>query len=228
MRTYMVKDVFRTIQGEGFHAGMPAVFVRLAGCNMWSGREADRGRDAARNSAACPRWCDTDFVGGAKMTLADLEAAVSSQAAPLVVVTGGEPMLQVDVAFLIAVSGLGVRRVAIETNGTVRPTWWPATRHMRMASDTHGIATPRPWITLSPKVAREHTLLTWADEIKIVMPAYSPDEWSSFDAVHRFVSPQGPPTGRRDVDAERDVAVWVASQSAWRLSLQAHKIVGMP
>ena len=127
-KRYAVKAVWRTLQGEGAWAGRPAVFVRFAGCNMWTGEEADRERDAARNMAACPMWCDTDFrkAGAVKLGAVDLVdeiravAAEANAADPVrfVVLTGGEPLLQADAALVHALHAAGFE-VATETNGTL-------------------------------------------------------------------------------------------------------------
>src|SRR5688500_12620742 len=143
---YIVKEIFYTLQGEGAHAGRPAVFVRFAGCNLWSGREEDR----AIGAGGCARWCDTNFLGtdgpggGRYPDAAAVADAVRSRwpvdaaAAPFTVLTGGEPTLQVDGALVVALRGLHGHAewfgsVAVETNGT-RP-----------------LPDPAPWVTLSPK-----------------------------------------------------------------------------
>jgi 7-carboxy-7-deazaguanine synthase len=219
MKTYTVKERFRTVQGEGHHVGTPAIFIRLAGCNMWSGREQDRERDSQRNLAHCPRWCDTDFVGGSKMSAHDVETWLEEQpAVPLVVITGGEPMLQVDNDLLDAVwNGAPEARIAIETNGSFRPDWYP---------DRPEQATSKLWVTMSPKQPRSHIALPWANELKLVWPDYDPADWAGFPADHRFISPRADRTIRDEV-VEQDAAVWVSEQFGWRLSLQTHKITRM-
>jgi organic radical activating enzyme len=220
--TYAVKSIFRTIQGEGFHAGRAAVFVRFAGCNMWTGKDATRARDAERQGAQCPLWCDTDFVGGEKLSALDIAERVGELAngATLVVLTGGEPLLQVDEALIKAFYGATTATIAIETNGS-------------LAIDRN--FGPLVWVTLSPKLTRERMQLERADEIKVVYPAYDPADWDDFPADHRFVQPCDPSAmlaikgltkARRNV---RDLAVnYVMEHPRWRLSLQTHKDLGIP
>lgn len=203
--SYRIKEIFPTIQGEGFHAGRAAVFVRFAGCNMWSGDEAHRERDAIRNSAKCPRWCDTDFVGGETMTAREIcDAVAGYRNYELIVLTGGEPSLQVDMALVQALRNLAPwRDIAMETNGTKRPP-------------------PYLWVTLSPKQSREKCALHESDEIKIVVPSYDPNEWRDFPTRHRFVQ------AADGVPGSVDAAVsFVQANPAWRLSVQTHKVVGI-
>jgi 7-carboxy-7-deazaguanine synthase len=237
MRTYLVKERFRTIQGEGFHTGTPALFIRLAGCNMWNGRDEDRERDAQRNRARCPAWCDTDFVGGDRMTAREVcDLPGGSRPVPLIVITGGEPLLQVDPELLCQLeNAYPEAQVAIETNGTLRPEWFPldgtASHFIWDQYDERrpstGLLVRRPWITLSPKRGRAETLLPWADEIKLVTPDYSPAEWEDFPARHRYVQPRAHGV-TRDEGNEHVAAMWVADNHRWKLSLQLHKVVRMP
>lgn len=218
-KSYAVKEMFRTIQGEGHHAGTPAVFIRFAGCNMWSGIDADRERDAVRNEASCPRWCDTDFVGGDKLTSEDIGRYLEHQdAVPLVVLTGGEPMLQVDNHLLdVIYDAAPEARVAIETNGTVRPRF------------DYNEALPereRLWITCSPKRGREHTILARASELKLVWPAYDPDEWLDYRAHYFYLQPQADQAILNEVTIDKAVK-YVTANYRWRLSLQTHKILGV-
>lgn len=231
--TYTVKEIFATIQGEGYHAGKAAVFVRLAGCNMWSGIESKREADANRTLAECPKWCDTDFRGGDHMTarqIADIVAGCGGGKQRLVVISGGEPLLQVDDELLLAIMGSTGAMVAIETNGTVAPRFDPM----------------RVWITMSPKVGRHRIMLERADEIKVVVPAYAPDEFADFPCSHRFVQAMDPSLMRGLVSlsgragfhlasgdmARRnylsDAAEYVMDHPEWRLSVQTHKVVGVP
>jgi organic radical activating enzyme len=236
VKTYVIKERFRTIQGEGFHVGTPALFIRFAGCNMWNSAEDDRERDAVRNRAACPRWCDTDFVGGERLTADQVvDHAAASRPTPLVVLTGGEPLLQVDVPLLAAVHrAMPEATIAIETNGTVRPSWWwnddevrgPGYPVVQVVDGWQHVA-PRPWMTMSPKRARYETVLPWADELKLVVPDYDPRDWEDFPARHRFVQPRAD-RSVRDENQEFLAASWVAGGTRWRLSLQTHKIVRMP
>lgn len=221
---YSVVNVFGTIQGEGAHAGTPAIFVRLGGCNMWSGVEQHRERDAARNGAECPRWCDTDFRPRMQLTAEQIADEVRKHGdRPLIVITGGEPLLQVDNDLIIALTDFrpeSKRRIQIETNGTVAPKF---TRWSRV------------WITLSPKLPRDETLLTEADELKLVYPAHDPAQWESFplSSGERFLSPQNTPPNPhspewRRGDHEAQAVAYVQANPQWRLSLQTHKIIGVP
>lgn len=219
-KTYLVKEMFRTIQGEGFHAGTAAVFIRFAGCNMWSGKDADRARDAERNEAECPRWCDTDFVGGDKMTAEDIGRHIESfSAVPLVVLSGGEPMLQVDQGLLDTVREAAPEaRCAIETNGTVAP---------RFDLDTYPLNDAAwLWVTLSPKQSRAMTVLRRASELKLVFPAYQPADWVGFQAKHFFLQPCADQSIRQP-EVEAQAAKFVTNNYRWRLSLQTHKILGV-
>lgn len=211
MRTYSIVQVFGTIQGEGGLTGTPATFVRFAGCNMWSGEDAHRERDALRNEAECPRWCDTDFAPRERLTAAEIVTRVRAAGwRPLIVLTGGEPMLQVDNDLLNALGGIGVQ-IQIETNGTVEPKF-----HYR----------PGVYITLSPKVSRARIKLTQADELKLVWPAYVAEEWVTFPARHRFLQPQADFDGR-NLENEGKLVEYVQTHGDWRLSLQTHKILGV-
>jgi organic radical activating enzyme len=196
-----VKEVFRTIQGEGFWTGTPAVFVRFAGCNAWSGREEDRGRGAA----VCSRWCDTDFRDGTAMTSAEVLAAVKQLDVGMVIFTGGEPGLQLTQelidTFHIALPGC---RLHVETNGSVR---------LPLGLD---------WVTVSPKpplaVTKQHY-----DEVKVVWPCLDPELYAHL-AEHRFVQ-------ALDVSGkpfERGAASYVMNHPRWRLSVQTHKYLGLP
>lgn len=209
--TYAVKECFLTLQGEGVQAGRRAVFLRFAGCNLWSGREADRA------SAQC-RFCDTDFVGtdgrgGGKFAsaeaLADQVEGLWGEGGEerLVVVTGGEPMLQLDSALIDSLHRRGFA-VAVETNGTL-----PAT-------------TGIDWICVSPK-AGTHVVQRSGNELKLVWPqeGIDPAELEHWDFGHFLVQPMD--------CAEREQAVEAAVRLAmkrpkWRLTLQAHKVIGLP
>lgn len=208
--TYAVKECFLTLQGEGVQAGSRAVFLRFAGCNLWSGREQDRAE------AQC-RFCDTDFVGtdgegggkfsGAEKLAAHVEAMWGSgQERRLVVITGGEPMLQLDAELIDALHDRGFR-VAVESNGTL-----PA---------TPGI----DWLCVSPKAGTD-VVQRAGDELKLVWPqaGIDPAEVEGWKFDHFLVQPM-------DCEA-RDEAVQAAIRLAmerpkWRLSLQAHKVVGL-
>jgi 7-carboxy-7-deazaguanine synthase len=210
VRSYSVKECFLTLQGEGVQSGSRAVFLRFAGCNLWSGREQDRA------DAQCT-FCDTDFVGtdgegGGKFGRADALAAHvealwgEGKDERLVVITGGEPMLQLDEALVAALHERGFR-VAVETNGTL-----PATRGL-------------DWICVSPKAGTE-VIQRQGNELKLVWPqaGIDPAELEQWSFDHFLVQP---------IDcAEREAAVEAAIKLAmdrpkWRLALQAHKVVGL-
>lgn len=209
--TYSVKEVFYTLQGEGSHAGRPAVFCRFAGCNLWSGREADRA------DAVC-RFCDTEFVGtdgtgGGKFTIAEsLASHVAAHwpagvAGPrFVVLTGGEPLLQVDAALIDALHAQRFE-IAVETNGSV-----PA---------PPGI----DWLCVSPK-AGAPLLQRSGQELKVVVPQDGIDlgELDALDFAQRRVQPMDGP----DLAANTDWAVrWCLAHPRWQLSLQTHKLLGI-
>ena len=212
--SYQVKEIFYTLQGEGANAGRPAVFCRFTGCNLWSGREKHRAR------AVC-QFCDTDFVGtdgtgGGRF--ADAEALAQRiagqwpregvpRARPLVVFTGGEPLLQLDAALIHAVHAFGME-IAVETNGTQ-----PA---------PPGI----DWLCVSPK-AGARLALEAGDELKLVYPqADAPPERFAGLAFHDFyLQPMDGPDYARNLAATVDYCL---HHPQWRLSLQLHKLAGIP
>jgi 7-carboxy-7-deazaguanine synthase (Cx14CxxC type) len=210
--TYAVKELFYTLQGEGANTGRPAVFCRFAGCNLWSGLERDRA------SATC-RFCDTDFVGtdgagGGKFAHAeDLALAVARTwrgnggAERFVVFTGGEPLLQLDRALIDALHAHAFR-IAIETNGTL-PV--PA-----------GV----DWVCVSPKAEAELVVVR-GDELKLVYPQEQgpPERYRGLDFAHRFLQPMDGPA--REANTTAAVAYCLAHPE-WRLSLQTHKLLGIP
>jgi len=217
--TYSVKEIFYTLQGEGANTGRPAVFLRFAGCNLWSGREPDRAQ------AEC-RFCDTEFVGtdgvgGGKFdTPAALAAAVAAvwpapdvawpapgAAERFVVCTGGEPLLQLDSALVAALRGRGFM-VAVETNGTQEP---PA---------------GELWLTVSPK-AHAPLKLTRGDELKLVYPqaGAEPERYARLDFRHFFLQPMDGPEKARNT---RLATEYCLAHPNWRLSLQTHKLIGIP
>jgi len=209
--TYTVKEAFLTLQGEGAQAGSRAVFLRFAGCNLWSGREQDRA------TALC-NFCDTDFVGtdgegGGKFSDArDLAAHVAALWGPsedrrLVVITGGEPMLQLDRALVDALHAEGFR-IAVETNGTLA------------APD--GI----DWLTVSPKAGTE-VVQRSGDELKLVWPqtGIDPAELEDWAFDHFLAQPMDSEQREAAVAATIELAM---ERPKWRLSLQAHKLVGLP
>ena len=208
--SYAVKEAFLTLQGEGMQAGSRAVFLRFAGCNLWSGREDDR-------AAAQCNFCDTDFVGtdgpgGGKFAAADKLAdhVESLWGKPrefrLVVITGGEPMLQLDEELVDALHRRGFR-VAVESNGTLE-------------------AVPSiDWLCISPKAGTK-VVQRSGDELKLVWPqkGIDPAELESWDFDHFLVQPMD----CEDVRASCDASIALAmDRPKWRLTLQAHKIVGL-
>lgn len=209
---YSVKEIFYTLQGEGAHAGRPAVFCRFAGCNLWSGREADRA------TAVC-RFCDTDFVGtdgvlGGKFAQAAALAAVINSQWPVtdtlhkyVVLTGGEPLLQLDAALIDALHAQGFI-IAIETNGTLPVP--------------HGV----DWVCVSPKIGAE-LVVTAGDEIKVVIPQVGQQlqDYAGLDFTHFFLQPMDGPM----LAAHTRLAIDTCQkQPQWRLSLQTHKYLQIP
>ena len=207
---YAVKEIFYTLQGEGANAGTPAVFCRFAGCNLWSGREQDRA------GAVC-QFCDTDFVGtdgtaGGKFETAEALAGAIEQTwggGPehrFVVLTGGEPALQVDDAFIAALQRARFR-IAIETNGTL----------------------PLPfgidWVCVSPKAGTE-LVVTSGDELKLVYPQAGlvPDDVAQLAFDHRFLQPMDGPNQAANTEA---AVRFCLAHPAWRLSVQTHKVLGI-
>jgi 7-carboxy-7-deazaguanine synthase len=209
--SYAVKEVFYTLQGEGRNAGRAAVFCRFAGCNLWSGREADRA------SAAC-RFCDTDFVGidgaggGRFANAVELALAVAaawpqtSGGRRLTVLTGGEPLLQVDAALIEALHAQEFE-IAIETNGTL----------------------PVPpgidWVCVSPK-AGNPMVVTAGDELKLVYPQAEADP-ARFEALafdHFLLSPMDGAHTQENTEAAVDYCL---RHPLWRLNLQTHKFLGI-
>lgn len=203
--TYMVKAIFKTIQGEGYHAGRVAVFCRFAGCNLWTGREKDR------SSAVC-QFCDTDFVGGTRYDVDGLIGMIASTWGPslahrFVVFTGGEPLLQLDRTIIAAVSQLGFS-VAVETNGTI-----PAPIGIQ-------------WLCVSPKAGAEIKQRE-ADELKIVWPqGLDPQEIREIVTATRLsIQPMAGRNAKRNMSAAVDYCL---AHPEWRLSIQTHKIAGIP
>ncbi len=210
--SYALKEVYVTLQGEGAQAGRTAVFARFAGCNLWSGREADR-------SAASCWFCDTDFVGtdgpggGRFADAATLAAALRSAwdegagpgGRPYVVFTGGEPLLQLDAAAIEACHAVGLE-VGVETNGTL-----PAPPGL-------------DWICVSPKPGPD-LVLRAGDELKLVYPMeVRPEDVEGLAFAHLYLQP------RDEVDADHTAAAvdYVRRHPRWRLSLQTHKLIGIP
>ena len=208
---YQVKEIFYTLQGEGANAGTPAVFCRFTGCNLWSGREVDR------DSAQCP-FCDTDFVGvdgvgGGKFATADdlaraCRSVVTAQTGPcFIVLTGGEPMLQVDQPLVDALHARGFN-IAIETNGTLP------------------VLETIDWVCVSPKAGTELKQTT-GDELKLVYPqdGLDPERLRDLDFEHRFLQPMD---GPRHVENTQAAIAYCLANPPWRLSVQTHKVLGIP
>ncbi len=209
--TYAVKEAFLTLQGEGMQAGSRAVFLRFAGCNLWSGREQDRA------TAIC-RFCDTDFVGtdgagggkfGDSVELAAHIARIWGKGTEnrLVVITGGEPMLQLDAPLIDALHGEGFR-IAVERNGTI--------------AAVPGI----DWLCISPKAGSDVVQRT-GDELKLVWPqaGIDPAALENWDFGHFLVQPMDGADRGSALAASIALAM---DRPRWRLTLQAHKIVGLP
>lgn len=212
--SYAVKEIYFTLQGEGANTGRPAVFLRFAGCNLWSGLEPDRA------SAVCG-FCDTDFVGtdgpgGGKFATADDVARAVRDAwpadaplteRPFVVCTGGEPLLQLDASLVDALHAEGCE-VAVETNGTQ-----PAPPGL-------------DWICLSPK-ANAEAVLRSGDELKLVYPQQGapPERYEHLDFRHFFLQPMDGPDRARNTELATQYCL---AHPRWRLSLQTHKLLGIP
>lgn len=209
---YTVKEMFYTLQGEGGQAGRPAVFCRFAGCNLWTGLERDRAK------AIC-QFCDTDFVGtdgdngGKFKTADDLATAVKalwlgdSGGTPLVVCTGGEPLLQLDAAMVDAFHAVGLE-IAVESNGTIAPP--------------DGI----DWLCISPKIGSE-MIVTKGEELKLVYPQEGgdPAQFEHLDFKHFFLQPMDSP---RQAENTVKTVDYCKAHPQWRLSLQTHKFIDIP
>ncbi|EIP89495.1 hypothetical protein A33K_13074 [Burkholderia humptydooensis MSMB43] len=209
--TYTVKEIFYTLQGEGANAGRPAVFCRFAGCNLWTGREADR------DGAVC-RFCDTDFVGtdgenGGKFkdaaSLAEKIASLwpAGEAHRFVVCTGGEPMLQLDQPLVDALHAAGFT-IAIETNGSL-----PVLESI-------------DWICVSPK-ADAPLVVTKGNELKVVVPQDNQHlaDYAKLDFEHFLVQPMDGPSRELNTKLAID---WCKRHPQWRLSMQTHKYLNIP
>ena len=210
--TYSIKEIFYTLQGEGAHAGRPAVFCRFSGCNLWTGREADRA------TSIC-QFCDTDFVGtdgerGGKFKHAELLAAeidglwpATHSASKYVVFTGGEPLLQLDTALIDAMHARGFT-IAIETNGTL----------------------PVPdgvdWICVSPKMGST-LVVEKGSEIKVVIPQAGQDlaAYEGLDFAHFYVQAMDGPLASQNLRLAIETC---RANPKWKLSLQTHKLLQIP
>jgi 7-carboxy-7-deazaguanine synthase len=211
--SYLVKEIFYSIQGEGFYAGRPAVFCRFAGCNLWSGKEEDR------EDALC-KFCDTDFVGfdgqegGKYPSVHELAKKIRQfwpqrdikSVKPFVVCTGGEPLLQLDAALITALHEAGFE-VAVETNGTI--------------ISPSGI----DWICVSPKAGVE-LLQFCGHELKLVFPQpeTEPEKYANLDFRHFFLQP----LDGSELDSNTKLALqYCLAHPQWQISLQLHKILGV-
>jgi 7-carboxy-7-deazaguanine synthase (Cx14CxxC type) len=209
--SYLVKEIFYSIQGEGFYSGRPAVFCRFAGCNLWSGKEADRA------NAIC-KFCDTDFVGGDGPEGGQFETPEAlvarivklwpekKSSRPFVVFTGGEPLLQLDSGLIGVLHEKGFE-VAVETNGTILPP--------------EGI----DWICVSPKAGAK-LLLRSGQELKLVFPqeGAGPEKYAMLNFNHFFLLPMDSPEQETNTRLALD---YVLAHPQWRLSLQVHKILSI-
>ena len=210
--TYSVKEIFYTLQGEGNQAGRPAVFCRFAGCNLWSGREADRA------TAIC-QFCDTDFVGtdgelGGQFKQAEQLAAVINGLWPsvypekkYVVFTGGEPLMQLDAQLIAAMHAVGFE-IAIETNGTIVVP--------------EGV----DWVCVSPKMGADLIVLK-GDELKVVIPQLGQhmQKYAQLDFKHFFVQAMDGPLQAENL---RKAVDFCKRNPVWKLSLQTHKLLNIP
>ncbi len=212
---YQIKELFYTLQGEGRNTGRAAVFCRFTGCNLWSGRAADRER-----GPSCSRWCDTDFIGtdgsgGGRFSTPDELVSAVRAAWPLdqafndrafVVLTGGEPLLQVDESLLVALHSAGFE-VAIETNGTRLPP--------------PGV----DWVCVSPKAGTE-LVLRCGDELKLVFPQVGaePERFAGLAFGFFYLQPMDGPAASENT---RLAVEYCMAHPQWQLSLQTHKLLGI-
>jgi 7-carboxy-7-deazaguanine synthase (Cx14CxxC type) len=208
---YTVKEIYFTLQGEGYHTGRPAVFIRFTGCNLWTGLEWDR------QNAIC-NWCDTDFVGtdgpnGGKYSAIEITNIISdlwpeSQSSrPYIVCTGGEPLLQMDNTLIETIHDAGFE-IGLETNGTILPP--------------QGI----DWICVSPK-SKVDFILKKGNELKIVFPqsGLNPRQHENLEFDHFFIQPMD---GEKQKENIKKSEEFVFKHPQWKLSLQTHKIMGIP
>tara|TARA_B100001540_G_scaffold200029_1_gene176211 strand:- start:191 stop:823 length:633 start_codon:yes stop_codon:yes gene_type:complete len=208
---YSVKEIYYTLQGEGYHTGRPAVFIRFSGCNLWTGHEKDR-------SGAICNWCDTDFVGtnginGGKFSAEEITNIINSlwkgnvQTEPYVICTGGEPLLQMDESLIKAIHKAGFE-IGLETNGTMIPP--------------DGI----DWICVSPK-ANADLVLKNGNELKVVYPqcGMNPRIHEKLKFDHFYIQPMDGIDQKNNIKRSEK---FVLDHPKWKLSLQTHKILGIP
>jgi 7-carboxy-7-deazaguanine synthase (Cx14CxxC type) len=209
MRQYKLKEIYYTLQGEGFHSGRPAVFIRFTGCNLWTGLEKDRPK------AIC-NFCDTDFVGmdgpnGGKYSALELRDKIfdnwpDNDQSPFIVATGGEPLLQLDEDLIKVLKASNIE-IAIETNGTI---------HIPKGID---------WVCVSPKQGAK-TLIHAGDEIKLVYPQkdLNPDLFVHDDYKHFYLQPKDGPNFEKNLAASIQYCM---DHPKWKLSIQTHKMIGL-
>ena len=208
---YSVKEIYYTLQGEGYHTGRPAVFIRFSGCNLWTGHEKDR-------SGAICNWCDTDFVGtnginGGKFSAEEITNIINSlwkgnvQTEPYVICTGGEPLLQMDESLIKAIHKAGFE-IGLETNGTMIPP--------------DGI----DWLCVSPK-ANADLVLKNGNELKVVYPqcGMNPRMHEKLKFDHFYIQPMDGIDQKINIKRSEK---FVLDHPKWKLSLQTHKILGIP
>ena len=208
---YSVKEIYYTLQGEGYHTGRPAVFIRFSGCNLWTGHEKDR-------SGAICNWCDTDFVGtnginGGRFSAEEITNIINSlwkgnvQTEPYVICTGGEPLLQMDESLIKAIHKAGFE-IGLETNGTMIPP--------------DGI----DWICVSPK-ANADLVLKNGNELKVVYPqcGMNPRMHEKLKFDHFYIQPMDGIDQKNNIKKSEK---FVLNHPKWKLSLQTHKIRGIP
>jgi 7-carboxy-7-deazaguanine synthase len=210
LKSYKIKEIYYTIQGEGYHTGRPAVFCRFAGCNLWTGREQDR------ENAIC-KFCDTDFwgtdgVNGGKYSAVELAGIIvklfpkGNQTHPFVVCTGGEPALQIDEALIQEFKKNNIE-IAIETNGTVE------------------LAPGIDWVCVSPKADTEIIVRT-GHELKLVYPQLEnrPEMYEDLKFEHFYLQPLDNENQKANIDA---CVKYCMQNPRWKLSLQTHKFIGI-
>ena len=208
---YSVKEIYYTLQGEGYHTGRPSIFLRFSGCNLWTGLEKDR------KKALC-YWCDTDFVGtdginGGKHTAKQILEIIlklwpkSIDSRPYVILTGGEPLLQVDGKIISALHERGFE-IGVETNGTITPP--------------KGI----DWICVSPK-ANTKLILKEGNELKLVYPhkGISPKDYENLKFDHFYIQPLDDNNKNSNIIESKK---FVKLNPLWKLSIQYHKVLGIP
>ena len=208
---YLLKEIYYTLQGEGYHTGRPAVFIRFSGCNLWTGYEKDR-------SGAICNWCDTDFVGtnginGGKFSAEEITNIINKlwkgnvQTEPYVVCTGGEPLLQMDESLIKAIHKVGFE-IGLETNGTMIPP--------------EGI----DWICVSPK-ANTDLVLKNGNELKVVYPqcGMNPRMHEKLKFDHFYIQPMDGIDQKNNIKRSEK---FVLDHPRWKLSIQTHKILGIP